>query len=101
MAAIFVLPCNSALNPFLYTLNGVLEARKRRRQKEKIARTLAKLRFEIHSWSHANVQDLISVCVQSKTFSKSSTICENINDMDKMEDLAEAKVLNDYADIKQ
>jgi hypothetical protein len=29
-AAIFVLPFNSALNPFLYTLNGLLEQRRRR-----------------------------------------------------------------------
>ena len=40
--AIFVLPLNSALNPFLYTLNLMLE-RRRRRMEEKMVKRLRSL----------------------------------------------------------
>ena len=45
--AIFVLPLNSALNPFLYTLNAVLE-KKRAKRLEKITKILeTKLRADL------------------------------------------------------
>ena len=47
--ATFVLPLNSALNPFLYTVNAVLAKRNERRQKEMIKALEAKFRAEMTS----------------------------------------------------
>ena len=45
--AIFVLPLNSALNPFLYTLNAVLEKRRAQRLKKFTQLLESKLRAEM------------------------------------------------------
>ena len=70
--AIFVLPLNSALNPFLYTLNGLLEQWKKRRAEQRIRRILGKLRTEIPKWQPASVKELIRICEQSKMVSGNS-----------------------------
>ena len=46
--AIFVLPLNSALNPFLYTINMVLERRRREREKRLEKMLLANLQGQGH-----------------------------------------------------
>jgi hypothetical protein len=53
--AIFVLPLNSALNPFLYTLNVVLEKRQARREerlKEALLRQLKQQHAKLLSTVH-------------------------------------------------
>ena len=46
-----MLPLNSALNPFLYTLNTLLESRRKRKLEERVSRMMQKLRVELGSWS--------------------------------------------------
>jgi hypothetical protein len=65
-AAIFVLPFNSALNPFLYTLNSLLEQRRRRQVEERIKRLLGRLQTEVLKWPASSVEDLARICVRSK-----------------------------------
>ena len=50
--AIFVLPLNSALNPFLYTVNAVLAKRAERRQKALIRALEARIRSELAAGLH-------------------------------------------------
>ena len=45
--AIFVMPLNSALNPFLYTLNAVLEKRREARYSKLLSHLEARLRAQI------------------------------------------------------
>ena len=47
VAAVFVLPVNSALNPFLYTLHGVRQRRRATREARRREVTLARLRLEV------------------------------------------------------
>ncbi|XP_070203110.1 G-protein coupled receptor GRL101-like [Littorina saxatilis] len=65
-AAIFVLPLNSALNPFLYTLNSVLRKRRARRMEKRTKKTLGRLRTEIATWQPASVHELVRICVSSR-----------------------------------
>nr|KAG5703000.1 hypothetical protein BaRGS_014823 [Batillaria attramentaria] len=44
LAAIFVQPINSAINPFMYTLNLLLERRRKGREETRIQRTLDRLK---------------------------------------------------------
>ena len=69
-AAIFVLPLNSALNPFLYTLNGLMEQRKKHRMAQRTKRLIGKLHTDIPKWQPANVQELMRICVHSKLVEK-------------------------------
>lgn len=64
--AIFVLPFNSVLNPFLYTLNTVLQRWQNRRCEAHCERTLGRLQTEIPKWSPRHVEQLIDICVRSK-----------------------------------
>ena len=73
-AAIFVLPLNSALNPFLYTLNGLMEQRKKRRMEKRTRRIIAKLKSEIPKWQPSSVQELIGICVRSKLVEKETVM---------------------------
>ena len=73
-AAIFVLPLNSALNPFLYTLNSLMEQWKKRRAEQRIRRMLAKLRAEILKWQPSSVQEVVKICAQSKVVSRDALI---------------------------
>ncbi|XP_070198825.1 G-protein coupled receptor GRL101-like [Littorina saxatilis] len=64
-AAIFVLPLNSALNPFLYTLNALLERSRQQRKERKIKKIVATLQNEISNFNAATVKDVIRICVRS------------------------------------
>ena len=65
-AAIFVMPLNSALNPFLYTLNGVLERWERRRLEVRTTRMLRRLQTEIPKWQPATVAEMVRISIRSK-----------------------------------
>ena len=56
-AAIFLLPLNSALNPFLYTLNTLLEKRRKRKLAERVNRMVHQLRVELGSWSAEKLRE--------------------------------------------
>ena len=58
--AIFVLPVNSALNPFLYTLNGVLERRRAAQEKKRQGQMLLKIKQEIRCWSEDQITQLVT-----------------------------------------
>ena len=73
-AAIFVLPLNSALNPFLYTLNSLMERWNKRRAEQRIRQMLGKLRTEIPKWQPASVQEVVKICAQSKAVSRDALI---------------------------
>jgi hypothetical protein len=63
---VFVLPFNSALNPFLYTLSDLLEKRRKRRQDEYIKRLLGRLQTEIPKWAASDVDRVVKICLRSK-----------------------------------
>nr|KAG5709203.1 hypothetical protein BaRGS_017955 [Batillaria attramentaria] len=69
-AAIFVLPLNSALNPFLYTLNGLAERREKQREAARMRKMLAKLHSEIPKWTPAAVEELTRICLRSRHVKK-------------------------------
>nr|KAG5709255.1 hypothetical protein BaRGS_018007 [Batillaria attramentaria] len=62
ITAIFVLPLNSAINPFLYTLGMLLERRRKQKAKERIQATVNNLRLELVTWPDERVQELIERC---------------------------------------
>nr|KAG5686235.1 hypothetical protein BaRGS_012969 [Batillaria attramentaria] len=62
VAAIFVLPVNSAINPFLYTLNMLREKRRKLREEKRIQTMLAKLHVEMVAWPHVKLQELHAHC---------------------------------------
>nr|KAG5710031.1 hypothetical protein BaRGS_030107 [Batillaria attramentaria]KAG5710032.1 hypothetical protein BaRGS_030108 [Batillaria attramentaria] len=64
-SAIFVLPLNSALNPFLYTLNGLAERWEKQREAARMKKMLAKLHSEIPKWTSAAVEEVTRVCLRS------------------------------------
>nr|KAG5700058.1 hypothetical protein BaRGS_028295 [Batillaria attramentaria] len=64
-AAIFVLPLNSALNPFLYTLNGLAERWKKEREATRMKKMISKLHSEIPKWMPAAVEELTRICLRS------------------------------------
>ncbi|XP_070208329.1 G-protein coupled receptor GRL101-like [Littorina saxatilis] len=63
--AIFVLPLNSALNPFLYTMNGLLEKWRQLKMEKTVKKILGELQSETPRWQPANVRELIRICVRS------------------------------------
>ena len=73
-AAIFALPLNSALNPFLYTLNGLMEQWRKRRMEKRTRMMIAKLKTEIPKWQPSSVQELIRICVRSKLVEKETVM---------------------------
>ncbi|XP_070208096.1 G-protein coupled receptor GRL101-like [Littorina saxatilis] len=64
--AIFVLPLNSALNPFLYILNTRLEKVEKRQLEARTKRILMKLQTEIPKLQANKVEDIALACIQSK-----------------------------------
>nr|KAG5693996.1 hypothetical protein BaRGS_002294 [Batillaria attramentaria] len=58
-AAIFMLPLNSAINPFLYTLNTMLERRRKRKEEARVKAMLAKLHAELVTWPPDRLQELV------------------------------------------
>ena len=71
--AIFVLPLNSALNPFLYTVNAVLAKRRERQQKEMMKALETKIRAEMISRRGA---DMASSDLRVDSLAKART-CAN------------------------
>ena len=65
-AAIFILPINSALNPFLYTLNGVLERQRKQRLEQKMKRMIGNLQAEIPKWKPNMVEETARICIKTK-----------------------------------
>nr|KAG5703793.1 hypothetical protein BaRGS_009591 [Batillaria attramentaria] len=63
-AAIFVLPLNSAINPFLYTLNMLLERRRKRKTEELLQTMMGRLHVEMRTWAWRVVLDagFLRVC---------------------------------------
>nr|KAG5706850.1 hypothetical protein BaRGS_004185 [Batillaria attramentaria] len=66
LAAVFVLPLNSAVNPFLYTLNTLLERRAKRRMNERIERLMGKLRAELRTWPRDKVEEHVHYCLTAR-----------------------------------
>ena len=59
VTAVFLLPLNSALNPFLYTLNAVLRKRGERREERRLQRTMKRLHAELFAWPDDKVAELV------------------------------------------
>nr|KAG5693292.1 hypothetical protein BaRGS_011613 [Batillaria attramentaria] len=59
-AAIFILPVNSAINPFLYTLSMLVERWLKRREEKRLEKTLARLHADMITWSDTKVQELLT-----------------------------------------
>nr|KAG5707131.1 hypothetical protein BaRGS_011842 [Batillaria attramentaria] len=58
LVAIFVQPINSAINPFLYTLNMLLERRRKGSEETRIQRTLDRLKVDMITWSVERMEEL-------------------------------------------
>ena len=63
-AAVFVLPLNSALNPFLYTLNNLRERRREVRDKERARIMLDRLHVDILTWPKERVLQCHQIVAQ-------------------------------------
>ena len=55
--AVFVLPLNSALNPFLYTLATMLEKRRQRNEERQIQLMMNRLHAELATWPYDKVAE--------------------------------------------
>ena len=64
--AIFVLPLNSALNPFLYTLNMVLERRRKERQQQRVQTMMTSLQTDVNKWPAERVDQLVQNMVKAR-----------------------------------
>nr|KAG5710316.1 hypothetical protein BaRGS_009032 [Batillaria attramentaria] len=69
-AAIFVLPLNSALNPFMYTLNSLAQRWKQRRLEKQAQKALGRLQAEIPKWPDSSVEQLMRICLRTKAVKK-------------------------------
>nr|KAG5701987.1 hypothetical protein BaRGS_034569 [Batillaria attramentaria] len=58
-----VLPLNSAMNPFLYTLSMLLERRRKRRRETQIQIVLDRLHVQIFAWTEDQLESLF-LCVK-------------------------------------
>nr|KAG5712488.1 hypothetical protein BaRGS_011462 [Batillaria attramentaria] len=61
-AAVFVLPINSALNPFLYTINALLERRTKKMEQQRLEKMMIRLKVELRSWPSSKVEELVQFC---------------------------------------
>ena len=64
--AIFVLPLNSALNPFLYTLNTELERRRRERERRRIEAMMNSLQSDVNTWSDDRVDHMVQHMLKTR-----------------------------------
>nr|KAG5710317.1 hypothetical protein BaRGS_009033 [Batillaria attramentaria] len=69
-AAIFVLPLNSALNPFMYTLNSLAQRWKQRRLEKQAQKALGRLQAEIPKWPDSSIEQLMRICLRTKAVKK-------------------------------
>nr|KAG5695012.1 hypothetical protein BaRGS_015836 [Batillaria attramentaria] len=65
LAAVFVMPINSALNPFLYTINALLERRRKKMEQKRMEKTMRRLRAELRSWPSDKVEELVQFCLST------------------------------------
>nr|KAG5692075.1 hypothetical protein BaRGS_021507 [Batillaria attramentaria] len=70
LAAVFVLPINSAINPFLYTINALLERRAKKMEQKRVERMMRKLRVELRSWPSDKVEELVQFCLKTNLVAK-------------------------------
>lgn len=66
MAAVLVLPLNSALNPFLYTLSTAREKWRRLGQERKARKLMGRIQTEIDRWPVDRVETLVRHCLRHK-----------------------------------
>ena len=59
VTAVFVLPLNSALNPFLYTLNAARERRAKRKEARRLQTVMNKMQAELSTWPCDKVAQLV------------------------------------------
>ena len=72
--AVLVLPINSALNPFLYTLNVLLEKRQKGREERKMQNILGRIHVEINTWPEEKVIQMSRCCeLAMKRFESAET----------------------------
>lgn len=64
-AAIFLLPFNAALDPFLYTLNIVLDRRQKKMVDRRVERVLNQLHLELSIWPSEKLDELFRECVRT------------------------------------
>nr|KAG5704853.1 hypothetical protein BaRGS_001324 [Batillaria attramentaria] len=76
-AAVFVLPINSALNPFLYTINTLLERRAKNVEQKRTEKTMSRLRVELRSWPSDKVEELIQFCLRTNLVPKNHKLEES------------------------
>lgn len=66
MAAVLVLPLNSALNPFMYTLSTAREKWRRLKQERKARKVIGRIQTEIDRWPVDRVETLVRHCLRHK-----------------------------------
>ena len=64
--AILVLPLNSALNPFMYTLSTAREKWRRLKQERKARKVIGRIQTEIDRWPVDRVETLVRHCLRHK-----------------------------------
>ena len=72
VAAVLVLPVNSALNPFLYTLNGLRERRREARRHASQGQVLARLRQELARWPAERVAEVTALSLRARGLGKAA-----------------------------
>nr|KAG5705831.1 hypothetical protein BaRGS_030721 [Batillaria attramentaria] len=76
-SAIFVLPLNSAFNPFLYTVNTLLERRAQKKERGRIEKLMKKLHEKLRSWPRDKVEELVQFCQKAILSRAEKTGSEN------------------------
>nr|KAG5691846.1 hypothetical protein BaRGS_033450 [Batillaria attramentaria] len=65
LAAVFVLPINSAINPFLYTINALLERRTKKAEQKRMEKMMSRLHVELRTWPSDKVEELVQFCLNT------------------------------------
>nr|KAG5706499.1 hypothetical protein BaRGS_032892 [Batillaria attramentaria] len=76
LAAVFVLPINSAINPFLYTINALLERRAEKMEQKRMEKMMSRLHVELQSWPSDKVEELVKFCLSSNLVHKKRVLQE-------------------------
>nr|KAG5710005.1 hypothetical protein BaRGS_030081 [Batillaria attramentaria] len=76
VAAVFVLPINSALNPYLYTINALLERRAKKMEQKRMEKMMSRLRVELRFWPSDKVEELVQFCLNTKLVHKKRALQE-------------------------
>nr|KAG5691103.1 hypothetical protein BaRGS_030911 [Batillaria attramentaria] len=98
--AIFVLPLNSAINPFLYTLSTLLERRDQRRMAERVEKMRKKLLAELRTWPREKVEHLVRTIFRDILVDRDLQWLRaggKKNEGEVSDELAESKVATDRA----